>query len=94
MRMLPIDTLRMAGPIVGSPSSWVTIWSRGRSIGERAHMDHPDGSVQGGANARGESKVSTAYLGGRYDLWLCELQTASRMAWQVQKKRTARSVDG
>lgn len=37
---------RMDNLLLDSGPLWVTIWSRGRSIGELAHLDQPDGPVQ------------------------------------------------
>jgi hypothetical protein len=48
------------------------------------------------AKARGQSRVNASYLGryGMADGGVCGLQTASRIAWQLQEKRTTRRVDG
>lgn len=47
MRVPRKGTVRVDGLLLDSRPLWVTIWSRGRSIGELAHLDQPDGPVQG-----------------------------------------------
>lgn len=53
MHVVPKGTVRMGGLLLDSNPLWVTIWSRGRSIGELAHLDQPDGPVQGELMRRG-----------------------------------------
>lgn len=56
MHMLPKGTVRTGSLLMGSHLIWVTIWSRGRSIGELAHLDQPDGPVPGKLMRGGESR--------------------------------------
>lgn len=88
MRMLLKGKLRIGSLLLDSHPVWVTIWSRGRSIGEVAHLDQPDGPVPGKlmrGGSRGEPCVpGEAWISGGVG---CRLHRGSHGRFRRSEQR-------